>query len=133
MKKFHIFLDKNIVGYAEIYQEGLYCRVIANCFDIPPNFYRLLACSEGNNTDLGLCIHRNDMYIWNKKIPLKGINVEEIRFILQSSGKDQNAIYINIDPNEKFPYFSQILNCVFKEKNGQKGICIMKHHPDMQD
>lgn len=133
MKNYHVFLDNKIAGHAEIRQEGLYFRVVAHCVDIPPDFYRLFACTGHNNIDLGLCIHRKGMYMWNKKIPVKGINVEEIRFVLQSSDRDQDLFFICIEPTEQFRYFSSISSCVYKEKDGQKGVCIMKHHPDMQD
>ena len=126
MKTSDIYLDERTVGYAEYCKEGLYLHISAKCFDIPTDFYRLIIHTQSGFTDLGVGICQNGVFVWNKRIPLRSISGEIMRYTLQANGQNRSLDFIAVDPEKPFPYFHKIPKCIYKEETGKKGICIMQ-------
>ena len=128
MKNYNVFFEEKAVGTAHISEDGLYIRIAATCSGIPEDFYHLYINAGPKRFDLGVCLYKNGKYIWNKKIPQKGIIIGDANFLLQASQVLDESEFISIDPNVPFPYFTKIKLCTYIDRLGQKGIYIKKRH-----
>ena len=133
LTRYDIYLGDRVVGNAELIEEGLYLIIHAQCFGLPQDFYRLILEIRDENLDLGVCLHNNGTYFWNKRIPKKMLLGSDIKLSLITTQTKKNTAFVPVASTSAFPYFANIANAYYREEAGIKGVCITDFSPNALD
>ena len=111
---YDITLNDQALGQVTVTKEGLYYQFSCTVRLPEKGRYRLKACYETGNTDLGFCIPQ-----MCTKIPIKRFGKGDYSFILL-----EESTRIAVDQNQPFPYLDRLPNARFYRENGNAYIVL---------
>lgn len=90
MDTYQISNGEQIIGVAQVSQEGLYYKIFCRC-KLPMNgIHRVYVSNNGVERDLGICVPNGEEFILEKKVPIKHIGQGELKFLAgKKSGKER--------------------------------------------
>ena len=113
--------DKSTVGSAEVYDEGLYYRIVCRCGQVCKHPNRIFVSGCNGTVDLGICLYDESGFYLRTRIPKKRIGGNNLSFYL--SGPEKNGtVFIPLDTDFSFPYLSKLKNARFAVKDGKAGV-----------
>ena len=113
---YDVTLNGKAVGQVTVTKEGLYYQFSCTVRLPEKGRYRLMACCEASNIDLGLCIPR-----WCTKIPIKRFKKGNYRFLLTEK-KDISGI--PVESHRPFSDLAMLPQARFYRENGQAFIML---------
>ena len=124
---YEVYLENRPVGKVQLSRQGLYCRVICRCQLPDCHVYRLYIISHDKKENLGVVVPEGDGFLLDKKIPLKRLGADDLRFVLSSGLDSHSGKFVPICPEEPFLYIDRLKNAFLESENGKLGIRIQKH------
>ena len=115
------------VGKVELIPQGLYCRVICRCAVASDQVFRLYAVSEQRRENLGVLLPESDGLCLDRKIPVKTLGREPIRFVVSCGTGAVQGRFVPIRPEEPFRYIDRLKDAFLETENGKIGIRIQEH------
>ena len=127
---YDIMMDSQVVGQAEVMQEGLYYRFSCKCTPPDNSIHRILV-GDGNNTkDLGICVPTGEWFCLVARVPVKYLPGENLSFTLVSQTPQTAAITVKND--KPFLQLDQLESARLLENDGGFEVLI-DPVPDPQD
>ena len=128
MKGFYtVYNGREPVGKVELIPQGLYCRVICRCAVDSDQIFRLYAVSEERKENLGVLLPDTDGFCLDRKVPVKNLGREPIRFLVSSGSGGLQGKFIPISPEEPFRYIDRLKDSFLETENGRIGIRIWEN------
>lgn len=90
---YNIIWKSNLVGTAEVFDEGLYYRFSCKCTIRYEGIYRIIVINGMNMIDLGICVPEKNNFVLYKRIPKKLFKEKTFSFKLIPSN---NNCLVNI-------------------------------------
>ena len=123
MEGFYEVLDGNaVVGKVQMIRQGLYYRVICRCHPSDNLVRRLYAVHDGGRENLGVLVPEGDGIVLDRKIPVKKLHGNVLRFILSTGGNKTEGKLVAVCPEEPFLYIDRLQNAFLETENGK--VCI---------
>lgn len=123
--KFNVYLEKQIVGTAEIQINGLYYHICCRCKLPTGKLFRLNAICGQHTVDLGICVPFEDGFGVNKRVPVKNLDTENVLFQLSTKQGASNSIFLPLDPQKPFEKMAYLMDAKFERQNGVAGLLII--------
>lgn len=92
MGEYPIYMNQNVVGKAQVEQEGLYYRVRCTCDVSANSTYRICADSEAGIFNVGICTPKGNQLIADKRVAIKYISADDLSFHAISDDKIKRII-----------------------------------------
>ena len=97
MRKFNVYYNQDIAGYAEVVQDGLYYSIRCYCKLKQNSIFKILACAGTYKVNLGVCVPANGGYVLLKRIPAKYLPIDQLTFVLQNTRPDNETSVTLLD------------------------------------
>lgn len=111
-----------MVGKVQLIRQGLYYRVICRC-QLPVDLvYRLYAVLENGRENIGVVIPEGDGFLLDKKIPVKKLGGNGLRFVVSTGGNKVDGKLVPVSPEEPFLYIDRLKNAFLETDNGKVSI-----------
>lgn len=124
MQRYDVFFQDKKVGDAFVTDEGLYKRIRCKCNLPDASIWRLYVLTGNNKTDIGICVPNEDFVI-NKRISLRQLSDEILRFIIESNAKYNDCQSYFISDNMPFPQITKLGQARFLTENGKPMIILV--------
>ena len=123
-------IGTQVIGKAEVAQEGLYYSFRCICTPPDRSLYRIFVSDGSYTKDLGMCVPNEDKFSLITRVPKKYLPGQNLSFTLMpNESKESKAIHTPIADNEPFEYLEKIEAAQLQEVDGQTEIVI----PAVQD
>ena len=126
---YEVMYGNDAIGKVQVIPQGLYCRIICRCRGTHEQVLRLFADAQGHRENLGVLIPEGDGLVLDRKIPIKRLGGEKLRFYLSSGCGCDGSHFVPICPEEPFLYISRLKTAFLESEQGRVGIRI-KEHPE---
>lgn len=120
MENYEITYNGNIVGWAKVTEEGLYCRIQCQVQTEQEKMYRIFLLCDSAKLDLGTCIKDSCYYRVNTKIPCSKIS-GTLRFLLVCPESETDH-FIEIKEGALFLYLEKLPGSRLAVREGSIGI-----------
>ena len=115
--------DKKI-GNAAVETKGLYYHISCRCTGNSSGHLRLGVSCGDRKVNLGICIPENNVLKINTTVPIKRLGEGELHFyVLEECLQSTN--WIELKPNEEFPYLSRLEQARLEVRQGITGVRLL--------
>ena len=121
--RYDVMYASQVVGYAQIEKEGLYCRITACCQMEKPGIYKLQVKNGHQIVKTLTCVPGKQGYTAETRIPAKQLESGEIHFVLMEKNQISQR-QVPVHPEQEFPYMAQLEKAVLVSAAGQPVIAI---------
>lgn len=115
------------IGRVQVQRQGLYYYIHCRCNITGCVRYQLVASSEQNTVDLGLCVPMDGKFGVETKIPCKRLGEGSFSFRLVPRRRKSAANFVPVSPDEPFAYIRQLQNAHLARLEGAVGIVLPEH------
>lgn len=109
------------VGKATIAKEGLFYRVVCNCYLPREGTYRVKITDGNNECNLGICVPDGNMYSCTARVSCKRFNGNSFSFVLTAP---EDNLSVPIGSGTPFMYLDRLSTARLQFTNGQPNIII---------
>jgi len=127
---YDILMDTQVVGQAEVTQEGLYYRFSCRCTPPDEGVHRIIVSDGDNTKDLGICVPTGEWFCLVSRVPVKYLSGEKLEFTLVPKDKKQTAVPVATD--EPFHALDKLDSAYLQQSEGGTEI-VIDPAPDQQD
>lgn len=110
------------VGKVQLIRQGLYYRVICRCHLSDDLVRRLYAVHDSGRENLGVLVPEEDGIVLDRKIPVKRLHGNAMRFMLSTGGNKTEGKLVAVCPEEPFQYIDRLQNAFLETENGKVSI-----------
>ena len=121
---YELTVGTKAVGKAHTYEEGLYLHIYCRAQLKGGGMYRLAAMIDGRRESIGILAPVGDGYGLERKIPLKRLQGESLRFQLVPAHEKMEGRFIPISPQEPFSYLEVLKDAYMEKRKDQVGVVI---------
>lgn len=119
-----IYLDKELIGKAQVLRKGLYYQIYCRCRLSGDTFYQMLVSCGEKQENLGTVVPADCGFGLETKIPVKRLGEGAFAFSLISKTEGGKGKFTPIYPDEPFAYLAQLKNAYLVRRNGVVGVMI---------
>ena len=112
---FVVMLGEQPVGQVKVSKEGLYYKFTCTVQLDQGSWYHLIAHSEGECIDLGLCVPHNNLFTVCTRMPAKRFQYAKYDFILSD---ESEKVLVKIHNRQPFSYIQNLSASRFLKKDG---------------
>ena len=121
-KQYNIYSLEKIVGTASVKKEGLYFLISCRCTFPMKGIYKIDIFSGGRTLHLGTCIPEGDTFVLQKRISVRSLAGEDLRFEINSSRNNQREEFICVATDKPFPCIGKLRAGKLIKQNGESFI-----------
>ncbi len=123
---FPIYYGSREWGNATVEIQGLYYRILCKC-NIPTDAICTIHLqTKGNDINLGTCIRAGNQYIINTKIPIKHIQINDLKFCILPKSAESSSAFIPIEENSPFPNLKRLDKARMCQLDGRLGVIFIE-------
>ena len=119
---YQVYDENVVVGKVQIIRQGLYYQIICRCSPGDDMVRRLYADQDGTRENLGVLVPEGDGFLLDRKIPVKKLSGERVRFVLSTAGTKRAGKLVPVCPEEPFLYIDRLKNAFVETQSGK--MCI---------
>ena len=128
IKAYDIVLGNEIVGKANVSEEGLYYHFACDCHLSGGVMYQIKLLSEGKEYNLGICVPIGDHFGVKTKVPIKNIGPNNFTFYIEPRHTEIKGKFVPIIADEPFAYIDKLETAFLDKQNGKQGIWIKEDY-----
>lgn len=119
---FLITFNGQTVGSAEVQTEGCFYKISCSCDALPNRGNRIYATDGKETIDLGICVPKGNRFVLTKRVPVKRLIWENLRFSIASA--DPNVMAVPVETGTAFSKLDKLACGKFSIRDGQPQILI---------
>lgn len=117
-----VYFGNRVCGKVQVLRQGLYFRVICRCRIPADQVYRLFGVRGSCRENLGVLIPEGDGFLLDRRIPVKHLGEETLRFEVSCGQPLTSGEFVPICPEEPFLYIDRLKTAFLQTENGKIGI-----------
>lgn len=119
---YEVFFGNRVAGKVQVMRQGLYYHLLCRCRIPSDQVYRLYGIGGSIRENLGVLVPEGDGFVLDKKIPVKHLGTEKLRFEVSSGLPAYSGEFVPICPEEPFLYIDRLKTAFLQTEHGKVGI-----------
>ena len=124
---YSVYYRGTVVGEVSVSDAGLYYAFFGKLGLEKEKFWRIIACSEAREIDLGICLFENPCYVLKKKLPKNRFDDRKWHFKAVCP-QDEKRLTVPVVENQPFEDLDKIETGVFKSDTEESAIIFNTDH-----
>lgn len=127
LKKYPVYCAASESGTVQVKKEGLYF-CFEGRFNAPKNkIWRIIASSQDQKVDLGICLFDGDDFVLKKRIPVKRFSGDDW-FFEAICPADRNKKLVSVLENDSFEQLDALEQAKLVIEDGESAIILDTDH-----
>lgn len=122
--EYDIFMGKEVVGTAQVEQQGLYYLFRCKCNISGAVMCRVMVACNGHHENLGVLVPMGDGFGLITKLAMKRLGKGHFQFRVMPKHQMCERKFVPVYPEEPFAYLTRLENAFLEVRNGQVGVVI---------